>query len=105
MDSLFALLFLASLILLIIGWVNPKRSLFWDKQERTKKRSSWIYGSLTILFFILFGAVTDKTDVQQNQFENDKTETTTQPTYQPPSVEPTNPSIDSLTQARQALEQ
>ena len=105
MDSLFALLFFASLILFIIGLGNPKRSLFWDKEERTKRRSNWIYGSLTILFFLLFGAVNNKSKVQQNQFENDKTETTTEPTYQQPSVEPTNPSTDSLTQVREALEQ
>ena len=45
MENLFALLILASLVLLVIGFISPKTSLFWDKKnEPTKKRSGMIYG-------------------------------------------------------------
>lgn len=77
MDTLFALLFLGSLILLIIGFFSPKTSLFWDKKERTKKKSGLIYGGLTLLFFILFGAVNDpsKSDTASNRKEKSSTQT------------------------------
>ncbi len=54
------LLILASLILLIIGFFSPTTSLFWYKQERTKKTSAIIYGLTFIASFILFGITTDK---------------------------------------------
>ena len=60
MESLLSLLFLATLILFIIGLFNPKKSLFWEKNERTKKKSSLIYGGLAILILIIFGQI-DKT--------------------------------------------
>jgi len=59
MDNLFILLLLASLVLFAIGLFKPETSLFWDKKERTRKKSSLIYGSLIILFFILFGVSSD----------------------------------------------
>lgn len=59
MDNLFALLILASFILLIIGFFSPDKSLFWYKQERTKKKSATIYGIVLIVSFILFGATAD----------------------------------------------
>ena len=34
---------------------NNGTSLFWDKKERTRKKSAIVYGGLTVLFFILFG--------------------------------------------------
>lgn len=60
MESLLSLVFLATLILFIIGLFNPNKSLFWDKTERTKKKSSLIYGGLAILTLIAFGKI-DKT--------------------------------------------
>jgi hypothetical protein len=59
MDNLFALLILASFILLIIGFFSPDKSLFWYKQERTKKKSATIYGIVLIVSFILFGVTAD----------------------------------------------
>lgn len=69
MDNLFALLVLASLVLLVIGLFKPATSLFWDKKERTRKRSALAYGGLTILFFILFGVTSDrkKADTANNK--------------------------------------
>jgi hypothetical protein len=105
MEGLFSLLFLASLTLLIIGLGNPVKSLFWDKQERTKKRSNVIYGSLTLLFFILFGMAKNTQKVEQPQFEKTNSETKKEPSYQQPYVEKPNPLIDSLNSVREALEQ
>ena len=59
MATLFSLLFFASIILLFIGFFNPKKSLFWDKQERTSKKSSLIYGGLAALSLIAFAKVND----------------------------------------------
>jgi tRNA_anti-like len=60
MENLFALLILASLVLLVIGFFSPKTSLFWDKKnEPTKKRSGMIYGISLVASFILFGVTSD----------------------------------------------
>jgi hypothetical protein len=60
MENLFALLVLASLVLLVIGIFSPKTSLFWDKKnEPTKKRSGMIYGISLVASFILFGIFSD----------------------------------------------
>jgi len=60
MENLFALLVLASLVLLVIGIFSPKTSLFWDKKnEPTKKRSGMIYGISLVASFILFGVFSD----------------------------------------------
>jgi len=60
MENLFALLVLASLVLLVIGIFSPKTSLFWDKKnEPTKKRSGMIYGISLVASFILFGVFSE----------------------------------------------
>jgi hypothetical protein len=64
MENLFAVLILVSLVLLIIGLFKPTTSLFWDKKERTRKKSILVYGGLTILFFILFGVTSDTKNVK-----------------------------------------
>lgn len=68
MDNLFAFLLLVSLVLLVIGLFSPKTSLFWDKKERTRKKSALVYGVLIIFFFILFGSSTDA--ARQNKSGN-----------------------------------
>jgi hypothetical protein len=60
MENLFALLILASLALLVIGFFSPATSLFWYQQERTRKKSALIYGIAFIASFILFGFTSDK---------------------------------------------
>jgi hypothetical protein len=87
MDNLFILLLLASLVLLVIGLINPKTSLFWYKKERTRKKSGLIYGGLTILFFILFGV---STDTKKASTSNDTAQTTAT----------TEPSVPEVTQAQ-----
>lgn len=80
MENLFALLVLASLVLLIIGLFKPTTSLFWDKKERTRKKSSLVYGGLTILFFILFGVTSDrkKADTASNKVVQKTSSSSTQ---------------------------
>jgi hypothetical protein len=61
MENLFALIVLASFVLLVIGFFSPQTSLFWDKKNAaTRKRSSLIYGITLIVSFILFGIISDK---------------------------------------------
>jgi hypothetical protein len=60
MDSLFAFMVLASLVLLIIGFFKPQKSLFWYKKERTGTKSATIYGIALVASFVLFGITTDK---------------------------------------------
>jgi hypothetical protein len=79
MDSLFALLCLASLILLIIGLFSPKASLFWDKKERTRKKSALVYGGLMVLFFIFFGVSNDR-KLESKSAETVKSSSSTQTT-------------------------
>lgn len=91
MESLFALLFLSSLILLIIGFFNPKTSLFWDKKERTKRKSRLVYGGFTVLFFILFGVVSDKNKENTNENFIENVQTETSPQRQQPEVRKVTP--------------
>jgi hypothetical protein len=77
MDTLFALMVLASLVLLIIGFFNPQKSLFWYKQERTGTKSATIYGIALVASFILFGITNDKTKSQNNSSSTDNSQSTT----------------------------
>jgi hypothetical protein len=50
------LLILATSVLFIIGLFNPNASLFWYNKQRTKVRSSVVYGVLLILFLYIQGS-------------------------------------------------
>ena len=95
MENLFALLVLASLVLLVIGFFSPKTSLFWDKKnEPTKKRSGMIYGIGLVASFILFGIFTDgKKSTSSTSKETNNSTTATEET-----TAPTTPSAPALTQ-------
>ena len=59
MATIFSTLTFLSFFLLIIGFIKPSVSLFWYKKNRTRKKSSIIYGSVFILgltLSALFGA-------------------------------------------------
>lgn len=77
MDTLFALLILASLVLLIIGFFNPNTSLFWYKKERTRTTSSLIYGISLVASFILFGVTTDTSKTSTKSSDTGSTESET----------------------------
>lgn len=60
MENLFALLFWACIILLIIGRSNPEKALFWYNGIRDKKTVYKIYGIGVLLSFIGFGIFNPK---------------------------------------------
>jgi hypothetical protein len=93
MENLFALLVLASSILLVIGFFSPKTSLFWDKKnEPTKKRSGMIYGIGLVASFIFFGIFSDsKKSTNSTSNETSNTSTATE-------EKSTTPSAPALTQ-------
>ena len=96
MENLFALLVLASLVLLVIGFFSPKTSLFWDKKnEPTKKRSGMIYGIGLVASFILFGIFSDnKKSTNSTSKETNNSTTTTEEKTETAST----PSAPALTQ-------
>lgn len=59
MENIFAILTLISFIFLIVGIFSPARSLFWYNQDKTRKKSTLIYGGLLIFCFVMFGISTD----------------------------------------------
>jgi uncharacterized membrane protein len=74
MDNFFAFLFLVSFILLIIGLIKPS-NLSFVKKEMTRKNVLLLFGSLIVVFFVLFGITTDSTTQnQENNKENEITE-------------------------------
>jgi len=62
--------------LLVIGFINPKKSLFWDKKGPTKKKSAFVYSGFMILFFILFGVTSDSKTVSKLSDKTSETEKT-----------------------------
>ncbi len=59
MENVYTILVLASFVLLIVGIFSPKKSLFWDKQAPTRKKSALIYGGLLFLSLVLLGSSVD----------------------------------------------
>jgi predicted nucleic acid-binding Zn ribbon protein len=55
LETILVLLILANFVLLVIGLISPKTSLFWHKHERTRKKSIEIYGIFLITFIIVLG--------------------------------------------------
>jgi len=54
-ENILFLLIVACVLLLIIGFVSPKLSLFWYREERTRKKSAQVYGLFLITFIIILG--------------------------------------------------
>ncbi|NCD01163.1 hypothetical protein EOL94_03670 [bacterium] len=71
MDNFFAFLFLVSFILLIIGLIKPS-NLSFIKKEMTRKNVLLLFGSLTVVFFVLFGITTDSTTQNQENIRENK---------------------------------
>jgi hypothetical protein len=57
MEYILVLLIFANFLLLLIGFISPKTSLFWHKGERTRIKSAQVYGWLLITFVIVFGVL------------------------------------------------
>jgi hypothetical protein len=79
MNSLFAIIILASFVLLIIGFFKPQKSLFWYKKERTGTKSATIYGITLVVSFILFGITTEENKTQSNSSSIDNSQTAAEP--------------------------
>jgi len=54
-ENILFLIIVACGLLLLIGFISPKISLFWYRQERTRKKSLQVYGLFLITFIIIFG--------------------------------------------------
>lgn len=59
MQDVAGTLLLVGLLFLIIGLISPKKSLFWMKENPTRKKSALIYGGVVVLAFILFGTTAE----------------------------------------------
>lgn len=72
MQFISILILLLSLTLFIIGLINPKKALFWQKSSlnKTRKKSSIIYGLILIFSFISFGIFSDK-EIENNENRNE----------------------------------
>ncbi len=65
MDSLFLILFFASIVCLIVGLVKPSAFSRFIKGDITRKKIGLIFGSSVVIFFILFGISTDISKKQE----------------------------------------
>jgi len=79
METLFCILFLISLICFLTGVIRPHLVLGFLKGAKTRKKAILIFGGLSVLFFILFGLVTElpdlsKIDLGEEIFPTDKEE-------------------------------
>ncbi|NQV00850.1 MAG: hypothetical protein HQ537_01900 [Parcubacteria group bacterium] len=59
METLFCILLLISLVCLLIGIIRPSLVLRFLKGTKTRGKAILIFGALSVLFFTLFGLVTD----------------------------------------------
>lgn len=76
MDNLFLILFLVSLVGLIVGLIKPSSFTRFLKAKATRKNSAIIFGSATLIFFVLFGITTEPltTNDSQNVVQNQQQE-------------------------------
>lgn len=76
MDSLFLLLFFASIIALVVGLIKPTAFSRFLKDRATRKGTATIFGIAAIVFFILFGVTTDSSSPKQTADNTQSTNTT-----------------------------
>ena len=67
MDNLFLILFLVSLVGLIAGLIKPSSLSRFLKKKATRKNSAIIFGSATLIFFVLFGVTTEPSPTNNSQ--------------------------------------
>jgi hypothetical protein len=67
MDNLFLTLFLVSLVGLIVGLIKPSSFSRFLKEKATRKNSAIIFGSATLIFFVLFGVTTETSPTNNSQ--------------------------------------
>ena len=84
--ELFSLLFLASFICLVIGLIKPALFSKFIKGEITKKKMALIFGSATVVLFVLVGATAPKIDNSQKQ-SAEQTANQTKPVTSVPKID------------------
>ena len=93
MATLFAVLFLTSLICLIVGLIAPQSFTSLFRKKPTRKMVGLTYGIAAIAFFILFGFFDPNSKISRAATENAPTPTPTQttdtPTQTDEPIEPT----------------
>ncbi len=67
MTALFALLAIATFVLFLINLLSPKTIFFRYNKQATAKKSTLIYGLLSLVFFILFSAVDRRNNLREIQ--------------------------------------
>jgi hypothetical protein len=67
MDNVYAVLVLVCFVLLIVGIFSPKKSLFWDKNTPSRKKSALIYGGGLFIFFVLLVSTVDSKKASANK--------------------------------------
>lgn len=70
MAYLSAILLIFSVILFLLGLINPNWAMFFNKEKPTRKSSSLIYGSLMVISFILL-AITVPKPQKNNSIKKD----------------------------------
>ena len=104
MNGIFALIFVFSLALLLIGIVSPKTSLFWDNEQRTKRKSAKIYGILTILSLIFFNATNHETKTTNNDKTDQQTVAATTTESEPQLTQAQQDSIAKVEKEQELVE-
>jgi transglutaminase-like putative cysteine protease len=71
MEDIFSLIVINIFILLIIGFFNPKASLFWYRGEQTKLKSVVIYGAILIILLPLYALYSEEygLNIEQTIYE------------------------------------
>ncbi len=65
METLFCILLLISLACLLIGIIRPNLVLGFLEETKTRGKAILIFGALSVLFFALFGLVTDLDSISE----------------------------------------
>lgn len=95
MVNLFGFLFLISIILFILGIINPQWVPLFIKGQKTRKRATIFYGIAIIVFFILIGITAPSSQtVNKNTSTVSSTEGVKKPSPTKPSDTPTPTSTD-----------
>jgi len=74
MENLFFILLLISFVCLVAGLIKPRLVLRFLRGDKTRKNVILIFGTATVLFFMLFGSVTTPPSWLEKQFEKESPE-------------------------------
>ncbi|WP_051353252.1 thermonuclease family protein [Thalassobacillus devorans] len=95
MDTLFALLAFATLILMVVGLFSPKRALFWSNKKQTRKRVLLIYSLAFIISMTLFDMTYSEENETTEESQEDKVTDDKEAKKEDPSDDQADTSSDS----------